>query len=250
MLVGKMRCQLVQLRNPRLEREPDRLADRRHDVLGFAQRRERHEEGAVGNSATFLIATSCATRVFPLPPVPSTVIIRTAGSLTRPGQCRQFLLPPDERRRLRRDVVKASGRRWSRARREGIRGFGRRVEIRNRRAGASSAPDPIGGVVFPVRRPRGARCGCACPDLFEHPAQRSRSAAGASGRRSSRSGTRSFSTDWTIAAMRLPVNGGRPVSISKSTTPNAQMSVRASRDLPLSASGLSAAGCRRHRLPE
>ena len=87
-----------------------------------------------GNPAIFLIATSCATRVFPLPPVPSTVIMRTAGSPIETGQCRQFLLPPDERRRLCRNVVEACGRQWRRTRREGRRSLGRRLHIGNRGA--------------------------------------------------------------------------------------------------------------------
>jgi hypothetical protein len=52
------------------------------------------------------------------------------------------------------------------------------------------------------------------------------------------SGIESFNTDASTSETSLPVNARRPVSISKSTTPNAQTSARRSTGLPRACSGL------------
>ena len=99
---------------PGLNASPIDSADRRDDVLRFAQRRERHEERAVRKPRD--IPDRHLLRDARLPAAAGAKHGDHAhGRIAdETGQCRQLLLPPDERRRLCRNVVEACGRQWSR----------------------------------------------------------------------------------------------------------------------------------------
>jgi hypothetical protein len=96
-LVCKMRRQLVRLWDSRLEGEPARLADGRHDVFRFTQRRERHEERAIRKLRD--IPDGHFLRDARLPAAAGAKHGDHAHRriVDETGQCRQFLLPPDER---------------------------------------------------------------------------------------------------------------------------------------------------------
>jgi hypothetical protein len=72
--------------------------------------------------------------------------------------------------------------------------------------------------------------------LSRHRRSSDRTDAGVDDGSADHSGT-VLTTETIVSVTVSPVNARRPVSISKSTTPNAQMSARLSTGLPLACSG-------------
>ena len=83
--------------------DPNRLRDRRQDLLGIGDRVERDEKDALREDLDESAATWRPRRVFPDPPGPVSVNRRTSGRRAAGDRCRTSRLPADQRRRLEQE---------------------------------------------------------------------------------------------------------------------------------------------------
>ena len=118
--------------------------------------------------------TATASRVLPTPPGPVSVTSRTSGRPSQPGHLVDGLLPPDQRRRARRQRARAAARAapWPRP---GRRAAANRSLSSTARSSRTSRPSSARRAEVPVGR-RGLLLGCG---PAARPGRGSRSGAGA-----------------------------------------------------------------------